>query len=106
MNFVSFFHVSFALIFLSVAVILLGRSGFFLGVGSCGEMEYVASRDKCFVDVAMRERDESVCDEVSDDDVRYPCYSAIAVLKEDRNICERLPEGRKVQCTMLFVNPS
>ncbi len=106
MNFMSFFHVSFALIFLTVAVILLGRSGFFGGIDTCSEMEYGASRDECFVDVAIRERDESLCDEISDDDVRYPCYSAIAVLKEDRNICERLPKDQKIQCTMLFVNPS
>ena len=95
MNYMSCLHVSFALIFLSVAVILLGRSGFFAGVANCSEMEYGDERDKCFVDVAMRERDEAICDEVSDDCVRYPYYSA-AVLKDDRNICERLPNGRKV----------
>lgn len=102
MNFMSFFHVSFALIFLTVAVILLGRSGFFGGIDTCSEMEYGASRDECFVDVAIRERDESLCDEISDDGVKYPCYSAVAVLKRDISICMKLPEDEKVQCTTLF----
>ncbi len=104
MNYMSFFHVSFALIFLSLAVILLGRGGFFMGAASCSEMESGASRDECFMDIAIKRKDVSFCDEISDDGMKYPCYSAIALLKRDMGICMELPESEKVQCIALFRN--
>ncbi len=67
-------------------------------------MEHDSERDKCFIDAAIKKKDASLCDKISDENTRYPCYSTIAVLKQDRSICEKLPENQKIQCTMLFRN--
>jgi len=59
-------------------------------VGRCDQVQNSESKDTCLLNVAVTNKDKTICDGLSTQ--RDPCYSNVAIAKNDLSLCNLIKE--------------
>ena len=70
----------------------------------CDEMADQVTRDKCYLDTAIVEKDPDICESIVGVNTREQCYIKVAQARGDPEICERASElgGGRTQCYLIL----